>query len=105
MARFLFVSWGGAGNQTPVSGLAATLAVRGHDITVAGYPDNGGLPDGFAFMGPVFEPPREPRWTPPWAAGDHRPLVVASFPRDRHGTRAAASGGPGTPWRTAGTVC
>ncbi|TDC74547.1 glycosyltransferase, partial [Actinomadura sp. 7K507] len=220
MARFLFVSWGGAGNQTPVFGLAAALAARGHDVTVAGYPEqrdrfeslgfefralpraqhawpatppedwmpvlvdavwacpahledipglvagkrydllvidclmfaalaaaettgvpavalvhsapgalappgggldqlvlprvnavraragltplsalwdawrpftalvtsvpdldpcNGGLPDAFAFMGPVFEPPREPRWTSPWAAGDHRPLVVASF--------------------------
>ncbi|MFG2249406.1 hypothetical protein [Spirillospora sp. NPDC048823] len=28
-------------------------------------PHNGGLPDGFAFVGPVFEPPREPRWTSP----------------------------------------
>lgn len=220
MARFLFVSWGGAGNQTPVFGLAAALAARGHDITVAGYPEqrdrfellgfefrtlpraqhawpatppddwipalvdavwacpahledipglmggerydlmvidclmfaalaaaetagipavalvhgapgalappgggldqlalprvnevrasagltplptlwdawrpfttlvtsvpdldphNGGLPDEFAFAGPVFEPPREPKWTSPWAPHDHRPLVVASF--------------------------
>ncbi|MFG2085011.1 hypothetical protein [Spirillospora sp. NPDC048824] len=28
-------------------------------------PHNGGLPDGFALVGPVFEPPREPRWTSP----------------------------------------
>src|SRR3954470_935329 len=37
MARFVFVTWDGAGNQTPAIGLGATLAGRGHDVTFAGY--------------------------------------------------------------------
>lgn len=39
MARFLFVTWGGAGNQTPAIGLAAALADRGHAVVFAGYPE------------------------------------------------------------------
>ncbi|MGH3736148.1 MAG: hypothetical protein ACRDT6_11095 [Micromonosporaceae bacterium] len=39
MARFLFVTWGGAGNQTPAIGLAATLTDRGHQVVFAGYPE------------------------------------------------------------------
>ncbi|MFJ9542148.1 glycosyltransferase [Streptomyces sp. NPDC101225] len=37
MARFAFVTWDGAGNQTPAVGLAAALTGRGHDVTFAGY--------------------------------------------------------------------
>ena len=51
MARFLFVTWGGAGNQTPIIGLAATLAGRGHAVTLAGYDEQRGRFEslGFAF--------------------------------------------------------
>lgn len=37
MAHFGFLTWGGAGNQTPATGLAAELAGRGHAVTFAGY--------------------------------------------------------------------
>lgn len=37
MARFAFVTWDGAGNQTPAIGLAAALKGRGHEVTFAGY--------------------------------------------------------------------
>lgn len=39
MGKFLFFTWGGAGNQTPAIGVAAALAERGHAVTFAGYPD------------------------------------------------------------------
>lgn len=39
MSNFLFVTWPGAGNQTPAIGLAAALRARGHTITFAGYAD------------------------------------------------------------------
>ena len=37
MARFLFLSWNGAGNQPPAVGLAQALRRRGHEVTFAGY--------------------------------------------------------------------
>ncbi|HLX40980.1 MAG TPA: hypothetical protein VKR42_10615, partial [Ktedonobacteraceae bacterium] len=37
MARFLFLTWDGSGNQTPELGIAQALRVRGHDIAFAGY--------------------------------------------------------------------
>ncbi|WP_037362349.1 glycosyltransferase [Amycolatopsis orientalis] len=37
------------------------------------------LPAEFSFVGPVEEPVEPSAWTPPWAAGDQRPLIVASF--------------------------
>ncbi len=37
MARFLFLSWNGAGNQPPAVGVAQALRKRGHDVTFAGY--------------------------------------------------------------------
>lgn len=37
MARYLFVTWDGSGNQTPTLGAAQALRERGHDITFAGY--------------------------------------------------------------------
>jgi UDP:flavonoid glycosyltransferase YjiC (YdhE family) len=51
MTRFLFVTWGGAGNQTPAIGLAAALADRGHAVTFAGYEDQR---DRFASLGFAF---------------------------------------------------
>ena len=36
MARYLFLTWGGAGNQVPVIGLAAALAGRGHVAGLGG---------------------------------------------------------------------
>lgn len=37
MARFLFLSWNGAGNQPPAIGIAQSLRTRGHEVTFAGY--------------------------------------------------------------------
>lgn len=37
MARYLFLTWDGSGNQTPTLGAAQALRARGHDIAFAGY--------------------------------------------------------------------
>jgi UDP:flavonoid glycosyltransferase YjiC (YdhE family) len=37
MARFLILSWNGAGNQPPAVGIAQALRQRGHQVTFAGY--------------------------------------------------------------------
>jgi UDP:flavonoid glycosyltransferase YjiC (YdhE family) len=37
MARVLFLTWNGAGNQPPAVAVAQALRVRGHQITFAGY--------------------------------------------------------------------
>lgn len=37
MARILFVTWYGGGNQAPAAGLAQELRPRGHEVTFAGY--------------------------------------------------------------------
>jgi UDP:flavonoid glycosyltransferase YjiC (YdhE family) len=37
MARYLFLTWDGSGNQTPELGVAQALRARGHDIAFAGY--------------------------------------------------------------------
>lgn len=37
MARFVFPTWYGAGNQVPAIGLAQELAARGHEVCFAGY--------------------------------------------------------------------
>jgi UDP:flavonoid glycosyltransferase YjiC (YdhE family) len=37
MARFLFLTWNGAGNQPPAIGIAQALRRRGHEVTFAGY--------------------------------------------------------------------
>ncbi|UYM06446.1 glycosyltransferase [Solicola gregarius] len=83
MGGILFVSWPGAGNQVPASGLATTLTERGYDITFAGYADQR---DRFAAHGHDFRlleraqrawpttPPTD--WMPAlvdavWACRDH----------------------------------
>jgi UDP:flavonoid glycosyltransferase YjiC (YdhE family) len=37
MARFLFLTWNGAGNQAPAIGIAQALRERNHDVVFAGY--------------------------------------------------------------------
>lgn len=37
MARYVFVTWDGSGNQTPAIGIAQALRERGHDVAFAGY--------------------------------------------------------------------
>jgi len=37
MSRFLFLTWNGAGNQSPALALAQALKCRGHEIIFAGY--------------------------------------------------------------------
>ncbi|MCL2729437.1 MAG: hypothetical protein FWE15_05355, partial [Actinomycetia bacterium] len=83
MARFAFVTWGGAGNQTPAIGLAAALAGRGHAITFAGYDEQR---ERFTSLGFPFRTLRHaqqrwpaaqpPDWMPVladvvWACGEH----------------------------------
>lgn len=50
MARLLFLSWDGAGNQGPAIGLAQELAERGHEITFAGYAGQRARFEGFGFQ-------------------------------------------------------
>ncbi|MFI1093780.1 glycosyltransferase [Streptomyces sp. NPDC020917] len=83
MARFAFVTWGGAGNQTPAIGLADALAGRGHEITFAGYDEQR---ERFTALGFPFRTLRHaqrrwpaaqpPDWMPVladvvWACGEH----------------------------------
>jgi MGT family glycosyltransferase len=42
MARFLFLTWNGAGNQPPAVAIANALKIRGHKITFAGYENQAG---------------------------------------------------------------
>jgi UDP:flavonoid glycosyltransferase YjiC (YdhE family) len=37
VARYLFLTWDGAGNQPPAVGIAEALRDRGHDVVFAGY--------------------------------------------------------------------
>jgi UDP:flavonoid glycosyltransferase YjiC (YdhE family) len=37
MARYMFLTWDGAGNQPPTIGIAQALRDRGHDVAFAGY--------------------------------------------------------------------
>jgi UDP:flavonoid glycosyltransferase YjiC (YdhE family) len=37
VARYLFLTWDGSGNQTPTLGIAQALRARGHNIAFAGY--------------------------------------------------------------------
>jgi UDP:flavonoid glycosyltransferase YjiC (YdhE family) len=37
MARYLFITWDGGGNQTPTLGAAQALREHGHDVVFAGY--------------------------------------------------------------------
>ncbi len=39
MARFVFFTWKGGGNQPPALGLAQALRSRGHEVLFAGYDD------------------------------------------------------------------
>jgi hypothetical protein len=51
MARFLFVTWDGSGNQTPALGMAQALRERGHEVAFAGYESQQGriAAQGFRF--------------------------------------------------------
>lgn len=74
MARFLFVTWGGAGNQTPAIGLAAALAGRGHAVTFAGYEEQR---DRFAALGFAFRTLRHAqRHWPASRTDDWLPVLV-----------------------------
>lgn len=37
MARFVFLTWNGGGNQSPAIGIAQELQKRGHETVFAGY--------------------------------------------------------------------
>src|SRR5579862_5471476 len=37
MARYLFLTWDGSGNQTPELGAAQALRARGYEVIFAGY--------------------------------------------------------------------
>lgn len=49
MARFVFFTWEGGGNQPPALGLAQALRSRGHEILFAGYTDQRALITGRGF--------------------------------------------------------
>lgn len=79
MARFLFVTWDGGGNEPPAIGIAQALRARGHDVffagqelappvMVAGYETQGGriARHGFPFL------PLE-RAAAAWATGEPGP--------------------------------
>jgi UDP:flavonoid glycosyltransferase YjiC (YdhE family) len=74
MARFAFVTWDGAGNQTPATGLAAALAGRGHEITFAGYD---GQRERFTSLGHTFRTlDRAQRLWPTVPPPDWMPVLV-----------------------------
>jgi MGT family glycosyltransferase len=52
MARFLILSWNGAGNQPPAVGIAQALRQRGHEVIFAGYENQRSyfLARGFRFV-------------------------------------------------------
>jgi UDP:flavonoid glycosyltransferase YjiC (YdhE family) len=49
LARFLFLTWNGSGNQPPAIALAQELESRGHDAIFAGYEDQRALLTGKGF--------------------------------------------------------
>lgn len=53
MARFLFVTWDGGGNQAPAVALAGELTLRGHEVRVLGDPPQTGA---FTAVGAHFAP-------------------------------------------------
>lgn len=74
MARFLFLTWGGAGNQSPAIGLAAALAGRGHVVTFAGYPDQARRFDALGFGFRVL--PRAQHCWPSAPPADWMPVLA-----------------------------
>ena len=72
MARFLFLTWPGAGNQTPAIGLATALAGRGHTVTFTGYPEQSRRFIGFGFR--VL--PRAQHAWPPAPPADWMPVLA-----------------------------
>ncbi|QWF83898.1 glycosyltransferase [Amycolatopsis sp. CA-230715] len=67
MARLLFVSWYGAGNQGPAIAVARAMAERGHEIVFAGYANQRELFEGkgFEFRLLVRADAGYPKRTPP----------------------------------------
>lgn len=72
MARWLLLTWDGAGNQAPMTALAQALAARGDAVTVAGYAHQRERfeREGFAFRALPRAAARYPAATPPggWMA-------------------------------------
>ncbi|GAA4199047.1 glycosyltransferase [Actinocatenispora rupis] len=97
MARFLFLTWPGAGNQVPETGVAGALRAAGHEVAFAGYATQA---DRFTALGFPFHVLRvaDGRWPaqPPddwmpilpdlvWACGGHLddvPRLLAEEPVD-----------------------
>jgi len=82
MARWLLLTWDGAGNQTPMTALAQALAARGDAVTVAGYGHQRDRFAAFAFRTLPRAAARYPAAPPPegwmavlpetvWACADH----------------------------------
>ncbi|MGO8695824.1 MAG: glycosyltransferase [Rectinemataceae bacterium] len=63
MARILFVTWNGGGNQSPALGLARALKERGHDVDFVGQETQKGRFEAAGFTFTVFpnHPGTEPR--------------------------------------------
>jgi UDP:flavonoid glycosyltransferase YjiC (YdhE family) len=55
MARFLFVTWSGGGNQPPEIGTAQALQERGHEVIFAGYENQRSRFTGLGFRFTILE--------------------------------------------------
>jgi UDP:flavonoid glycosyltransferase YjiC (YdhE family) len=75
MARYLFLTWDGSGNQNPALGIAQTLRTRGHDVAFSGYESQRAriMAQGFRFA--LLERSNATYSIP--ASGDPLPATVA----------------------------
>ena len=90
--RFLFVTWAGGGNSTPVIGLATRLIQRGHDVKVVSPDDSGPR---FAEIGvPYAVMPRAPRAVVDAIKQAQPDVVVVDFMMPEWLCEAEASGRP-----------
>jgi UDP:flavonoid glycosyltransferase YjiC (YdhE family) len=90
--RFLFVTWGGGGNSTPVLGLATRLLARGHEVKVVS-PDD--MRARFSAVGIAYEVlVREPGAVLALIERESPSVVIVDFMWPEWMSEAEASGAP-----------
>ena len=90
--KFLFVTWAGGGNSTPVIGLATRLIARGHDVKVVSPDDSSTR---FAAISVPYEVmPREAGAVVAAIDAAHPDVVVVDFMMPAWLSEAEASGVP-----------
>ena len=90
--KFLFVTWAGGGNSTPVIGLATRLIGRGHDVKVVSPDDSSTR---FAAISVPYEVmPRRPGAVVAAIDAAHPDVVVVDFMMPAWLSEAEASGVP-----------